>query len=101
MAYRIVWSRTSQRDLRDLVRFISKDSPQRAELFGYRIIARVEMLQEQPRLGRVVPEFKQPDFHELIVSPYRVIYRIKDGSDLIEVIRVWHAARDTPELEIE
>jgi plasmid stabilization system protein ParE len=52
-------------------------------------------------LGRVVPEFKHPDFHEVIVSPYRVIYRIKDGSGLIEVIRVWHAARDTPEFEIE
>jgi len=99
MAYRIIWSRTSQRDLRSLVKYISKDSPQRAEHFGYRIVARVEMLQEHPRIGRVVPEFNKQDLHEVIVSPYRIIYRLNDESKLIEVIRVWHAARDTPEVE--
>jgi plasmid stabilization system protein ParE len=56
------------------------------------------MLQAHPRMGRVVPEFNHPDLHEVIVSPYRIIYRIKEDSPLIEVIRVWHAARDTPEL---
>jgi len=57
------------------------------------------MLQEHPRMGRVVPEFNQQDLHEVIVSPYRIIYRLKDDLDLIEIIRVWHAARDTPEIK--
>ena len=98
MAHRIIWSRTSQRDLRSLVKYISKDSPQRAEKFGYRIVARVEMLRVHPRMGRVVPEFNQQDLHEVLVAPYRIIYRLKDDFKLIEVIRVWHAFRDTPEL---
>jgi len=99
MAHRIIWSRTSHRDLRSLVKYISKDSPQRAEQFGYRIVARVEMLQDHPRMGRVVPEFNQQDLHEVIVSPCRIIYRLNDDASLIEVIRVWHAARDTPEIQ--
>ena len=99
MAHRIIWSRTSQRDLRSLVKYIAKDSPRRAEHFGYRIVARVEMLYEHPRMGRVVPEFNQQDLHEVVVSPYRIIYRLKDEAELIEIIRVWHAARDTPEIE--
>ena len=99
MAYRIVWSRTSQRDLRSLVKYISRDSPRRAEQFGYRIVAKVEMLQEHPHIGRVVPEFNQADLRELIVQPYRVIYRFKKDTNLIEVIRVWHAARDTPQID--
>ena len=57
------------------------------------------MLQEHPRMGRVVPEFNQKDLFEVIVSPYRIIYRLKGDSGLIEVIRVWHADRDTPEIE--
>jgi plasmid stabilization system protein ParE len=57
------------------------------------------MLQEHPLMGRVVPEFNKQDLHEVIVSPYRIIYRLNDESKLIEVIRVWHAARDTPEVE--
>ena len=48
-------------------------------------------------MGRVVPEFGQQDLHEVLVAPYRIIYRLKD--DLIEVVRVWHAARDMPEIE--
>lgn len=98
MAYRIIWSRTSQRDLRGLVRFIAKDSPQRAELFGYRILMRVEMLHDQPLIGRIVPEFKLEDLHEVIVSPYRIIYRVKEEAELIEIVRVWHGARNTPEI---
>jgi toxin ParE1/3/4 len=99
MAHRIIWSRTSQRDLRSLVTYISKDSPQRAQHFGYRIVANVEMLHEHPLMGRIVPEFHQQNLHEIIVPPYRIIYRINAESELIEVIRIWHAARDTPEIE--
>lgn len=99
MAHRIVWSRASQRDLRNLVRFIAKDSPERAEHFGYRIVARVEMLHDHPRLGRIVPEFNQPDLHEVLVAPFRIIYRLNDEKELIEILRLWHAARDTPDIE--
>jgi toxin ParE1/3/4 len=98
MAHRIVWSRTSQRDLRSLVKYISKDSPSRAEQFGYRIISKVELLKEHPHLGRVVPEFNQAHLRETVVGPYRVIYRCNQLTELIEIVRVWHAARDTPEI---
>ena len=50
-------------------------------------------------MGRVVPEFNQQDLHEVVVSPYRIIYRVKDQFDLIEIVRVWHGARDIPEIE--
>lgn len=81
------------------MRYISKDSPQRAEHFGYRILARVGMLQHHPRIGRIVREFNQRDIREVAVSPYRIIYRLKVESKVIEVIRVWHAARDKPEIK--
>ena len=80
MAHRVIWSLTAERDLRSVVRYISKDSPQRAEAFGYRIIARVEMLCEHPHLGRELPEFARPELRELIVSPYRVVYRFFSNS---------------------
>ena len=98
MACRIIWSRTAQRDLWSLVRYIARDSQPRAESFGCRIVARVEMLYEHPRLGRQVPEFNQPDLREVLVSPYRIVYRVKDEDQLVEIVRVWHAARDTPGL---
>jgi len=98
MARQIVWSRTSQQDLRSLVRYISRDSPVRAEQFGYKIISKVELLQQHPDLGRVVPEFKQVHLRELIVGPYRIIYRLQQFSESIEIVRIWHAARNTPDI---
>lgn len=57
------------------------------------------MLQEHPHLGRKVPEFHQENLREVVVSPYRIVYRITDDIELIEILRVWHAARDVPEIE--
>jgi len=99
MAHRVVWSRTATQDLRSLVKYIALDSPARAEQFGYKIVSKIEILQDHPHVGRVVPEFRQSDLREILVKPYRIIYRIKDFSQLIEIIRVWHAARDFPEIQ--
>lgn len=99
MARRIVWSRTAHQDLRSLIKYISKDSPARAEQFGYKIVSNIELLQHHPHLGRVVPELNQTNLREVIVKPYRIIYRFQEQAQLIEIIRVWHSARNTPEIE--
>lgn len=99
MAYRIIWSRTSLGDLRSLVRYIAKDNPPQAEVFGYRILSRVEMLAEHPRLGRQVPEFGEPDLREIIIPPYRVVYQVRDDVMSLNILRLWHAARNTPEID--
>jgi hypothetical protein len=51
MAYKLIWSPASRDDLRDIVTFISRDSRQRAETFGYRLIAETDKLQAFPRLA--------------------------------------------------
>jgi toxin ParE1/3/4 len=69
MAYKVIWSPASRDDLRDLVRFIALDNPQRAGSFGIRMIERVERLQEFPEMGRIVLERRNPLLRELIISP--------------------------------
>jgi len=41
-----------------------------------RIVRVVEELPAQPRVGRVVPEFNDPDLRERIVGSYRVMCRL-------------------------
>jgi len=62
MAYKLIWSPASRDDLRDIVTFISRDSPSRSEAFGYRLIAEADKLQNFCELGRVVPEYVFPQF---------------------------------------
>jgi plasmid stabilization system protein ParE len=45
-----------------------------------------------------VPEFGDTFIREIIVRSYRVVYRLDDARLLVEVIRFWHAARGTPEI---
>jgi plasmid stabilization system protein ParE len=65
MAYKLIWSPASRDDLRDIVTFISRDSPPRAETFAYRLIAEADKLQEFPEIGRVVPEYGVPTTEKL------------------------------------
>lgn len=98
MAGELVWSPAARDDLRDIVRFIAQDNPRRAESFAYSLMARTDVLLQHPQLGRSVPEHRDQRIRELIVRPYRIVYRLETGSDLIEIARVWHAARAIPEL---
>ncbi|MEY2521018.1 MAG: toxin ParE1/3/4 [Verrucomicrobiota bacterium] len=98
MAYKLIWSPVSRDDLRDIVRFIARDNPQRAESFVYQLMAQTDMLQEHPEIGRSVPEHRNAAIREIIFTPYRVVYRVNHTRKLIEIARVWHAARGTPDV---
>ena len=97
MAFTLIWSPLARDDLRDLVRFIARDNPDRAASFGFELIQRAETLSQFPEMGRMVPERRDPLIREMVVRPYRVIYRLTSESQLIEIVRVWHAARGEPE----
>jgi plasmid stabilization system protein ParE len=66
--------------------------------FGYRLISETDQLPTFPEMGRIVPEYNNPIIREVIVRPYRIIYRVNHERELCEIARVWHSARGTPVL---
>jgi plasmid stabilization system protein ParE len=58
----------------------------------------VDTLAKFPEIGRIVPERNQPHLREIVVRPYRIVYRLRKFEKLIEILRVWHGARGKPEL---
>ncbi|HEY0365225.1 MAG TPA: type II toxin-antitoxin system RelE/ParE family toxin, partial [Pyrinomonadaceae bacterium] len=74
------------------------DDPDQGLRFGRFLIHHAKALAHFPERGRVVPEFDDESIRELIVRAYRIIYRLNHNERSIEVIRFWHAARDTPYL---
>ena len=56
---------------------------------------RSEQLIRHPRSGRIVPQYDDENLRELIVHPYRLIYRLKP--DCIDIIAVFHGAQQLPE----
>jgi len=98
MDYQIVLSPSAHADIRDIVRYISLDAPDRALNFGGFLISKTRLLGQFPELGRVVPEFGHPMLREIIVRAYRVIYRVDHTKRTVEVARFWHGARGEPNL---
>ena len=48
-------------------------------------------LADYPDSGRVLPEFPDLPFREVVVPPYRFFCRVKD--DAVWVIAAWHSAQ--------
>lgn len=98
MAFRVVWSELALSDLRGLVRYIARDDRDVAKRFGSLIVTKAESLQAFPRIGRIVPEYREEHLRELIVAPYRIVYEIDDSAMMLSVLRIWHGARGDLEL---
>ena len=96
MGLKVILSPRAIQDLQEIVRYIALDDPTRAERFGFALLDRTQLLSSFPQIGRVVPETRDDTFREVIYKSYRIIYRVNDRNQVIEVSRFWHAARGTP-----
>jgi addiction module RelE/StbE family toxin len=94
---KLLWSPQALRDLEGIRDYIAIDSTRYAALVIERIVSGVERLSTFPESGRMVPERNDPSIREVIVKPYRVVYRLKPG--LVEIATVFRASRMFPESE--
>ena len=91
----LVWSPQAIRDIESIRAYIADDSAHYAELVVSRIVDALERLKEFPESGRVVPERNDPQIREIIVKPYRVVYR--RGEDRVEIVTLFRASRRIPD----
>lgn len=94
---KLEWTEPSLLDLENLREYIAKDSEYYASQFIERIIEAAETLQEQPRIGRVVPEAEDETIRELLFQNYRIMYRVEP--DRVLILTVIHGSRDTLRLQ--
>ncbi len=105
---RLIWTEPALRDVREIIAFIAKDSPNFGKRFGKRLREAPKLLKRYPQIGWVVPEFGRETLREILVEPYRIIYEIREGDcyivavvhgsrDLTRVIRPPHDASQGPE----
>ncbi len=93
---RITWSEAALDHLHDIRDWIVRDSPRNADAMIERIIAATDRLIDFPESGRRLPERPTGPHREVIVRPYRVIYRYTDRRDEVEIVAVVHARRRLP-----
>jgi len=65
------------------------DDPAAAVVFIERLIRRTDILTDQPRVGRMVPEVPGRELRELIEGNYRIVYRLNEST--AEILTVFEA----------
>lgn len=70
--------------------YIRRDKPSAAISFRNKAETILRRLEKFPESGRIVPEFPELPYREVIVSPYRFFYKIK--GNLVWLVAVWHGA---------
>lgn len=88
----VQWTDPAVSDLRNIVDYIARDSALYAEAMIERIITACLAMAAFPQRGRIVPEVSNSKIREIIINPYRVIYRIKRNH--LEILAVIHGAQN-------
>ena len=84
--YDVVWSNIAENDLKNIVEYIADDSPPNALKIFKRIKQNAVSLYTFPERGRIVPELRDQgilNYRELVISPWRILYRISEKSVLV------------------
>ncbi len=79
--YKVYWTREATIDLEEIVDYIAKDRISAAKSIYRKIKSKCRQLNESPERCRRVPELLEigiENYRELIVSPYRVIFKLTE-----------------------
>jgi plasmid stabilization system protein ParE len=79
--FTVHWASVAEDDLKGVIEYIAEDSLANAIKVFEKIKEKALGLNQFPERGRIVPELKDHGialYRELIVTPWRIIYRISD-----------------------
>jgi plasmid stabilization system protein ParE len=84
--YRIEWAEVARRDLFGIVDYLAGRNPGAAAATLEMLQRKASTLRAAPHRGRVIPELhrlQMREYRELIIAPFRLIYRISGHRVLV------------------
>lgn len=100
--FRVTWAETARADLQAIIDYIADARPQTALSVLGKLEHAAASLASMPERGRIVPELATVGvygYRELIVSPWRIIYRVSKST--VYVLAVVDSRRDLADLLME
>lgn len=100
--FAVLWTKVTEQDLEAIIDHIALDSIVRALGILSKLRDEAETLVSITHRGRVVPELQAQGvtgYHELIVPPWRIIYRI--GERQVYVLAVFDSRRNLEDILLE
>ena len=97
--YDIIWAGVAENDLKEIIEYIATDSRANALKTLKKIKQKASNLYTLPERGRIVPELQDQGillYRELIVPPWRIIYRISEMK--VYVLSVFDARQNVEDI---
>jgi toxin ParE1/3/4 len=91
---KIRWTEKASNNLQSIHDYISEDSKTYATRFIESLVKATKKLETMPRCGRIVPELEAYGLREVVYQNYRIVYRIVEGNEDVEILAVLHGARE-------
>jgi addiction module RelE/StbE family toxin len=98
MDYKVILSPKAVGDLEAIVRYIALNNPEAARKVGQNLLNKTKELSQFPLKGQMVPEFNNSDIRQIILKPYRIVYRVEEDKKQVSVARFWHSSQENLEL---
>jgi toxin ParE1/3/4 len=96
MDYKIIWSDSALFDLKEICDYIAARDPQASYKLGRDILDHVRILESFPYIGPHYPRDGSGATREILVRKYRVFYQVSEEPRSVEILYVWHGAREEP-----
>jgi toxin ParE1/3/4 len=96
---KVKFTHHANHQLLSAIDYIKEDNPQAAAHFFTRIKTLLNRLTQYPLSGRKIPEFPDYPQREILIKPYRFIYRVEN--ETILVIGVWHSRQHLSERRVQ
>jgi addiction module RelE/StbE family toxin len=89
---KVVWTDNAIKDLDDIGNYIAKNSVRYAGITVEKLFGAVDILEDYPRAGKMIPQFQNERIREIIRGNYRIAYKIV-SEQRIDILTVHHTAR--------
>jgi len=100
--YKVLWGDVAELDLIGIIEYIAEDNPVTAKRILKKIQEKASLLYHNPEKGRIVPELLDQglaEYHEIVVAPWRIVYKIEKETVLI--FSVFDARRNAEDILLQ
>jgi len=87
------WTESALSDLKEIAEYIALDKINAAKKLVRKIFDKTDRLEDNPKSGRLVPEFDNTKYREVIVPPCRILYYVEK-----EIVYITHVMRSESQL---
>ena len=100
--YLVIWTESAVSDLESIIEYVAGNNPLAAKTLLARIQKQVDTLSYLPQRGRHIPELREQGillYRELIIFPWRIMYRIQGKT--VYVMAIIDSRRNVEDILLE